>query len=262
MATVSKLYRFPVKGLTPAPAEQVSLRADGAIEGDRVLGFLLADAGEEQRPGWWPKASFLTMMNTPGLARVSATYDAATSLLSLRHDGAEFASGDVRVDADRTRLASALGTLAATFEENPLAGHPERMPLQLVGDGHTPRFHDRTAHNVTLVGAASMAALEQRVGAEIDERRFRMNVTIDGLDAWEDLSWIGRAVRIGDVEFDVTGPIVRCLATHANPETGERDQDVMQTLTREFDQERPTMGVLAVPRSAGNIALGNEVVLI
>ena len=262
MATVSRLYRFPVKGLTPAPVERVSLRADGAIEGDRVLGFLLADAGEEQRAGWWPKASFLTMQNTPGLALVRAGYDEETGVLSLQYDGSEFASGDVRVDAARLRLAEAIGELASGFEENPLAGHPERMPLKLVGDGSTPRFHDRTAHNVTLVGSASIAALEARIGGDVDERRFRMNVTIDGLDAWEDLSWIGGGVRIGGVEFDVTGPIVRCLATHANPETGERDQDVMQTLTREFDQERPTMGVLAVPRTAGAIAVGDDVAAI
>jgi len=260
MATVSKLYRFPVKGLTPAPTERVSLRADGAIEGDRVLGFLFADAGEEVRPGWWPKASFLTMQNTPGLALVNAAYDESTHMLSLSHGGAEFASGDVRAEEERLRLAAALGGLAATFEENPLAERAERLPLNLVGDGDTPRFHDRRARNITLIGSASIAALQERIGEDLDERRFRMNVTIDGLDAWEDLSWIGGAVRIGDVECDVTGPIVRCLATHANPETGERDHDVMQTLTREFDQEQPTLGVLAVPRSEGAISLGDEVI--
>ena len=259
MAIVSRLYRFPVKGLTPTSAERVALRADGAIEGDRVLGFLLADAGEEQQPGWWPKASFLTMQNTPGLALVSAAYDEATYVLSLSYAGAKFVSGDVQVDSDRLRLAEALGALAQTFEENPLSGHPERLPLNLVGDGNMPRFHDRTAHNVTLVGSASIAALEGTIGNDVDERRFRMNSTIDGLDAWEDLSWIGGAIRIRDIEFDVTGPIVRCLATHANPDTGERDLDVMQTLTREFDQARPTMGVLAVPRTAGTIAVGDEV---
>ncbi len=34
----------------------------------------------------------------------------------------------------------------------------------------------------------------------------------------------------------------------------------MQTLTREFDQERPTIGVLAVPRAPGVITLGDEVI--
>ena len=260
MATVSKLYRFPVKGLTPQSVERVSLRADGAIEGDRVLGFLLADAGEEQRPGWWAKASFLTMQNTPGLALVSATYDESTHTLSLSHAGSEVASGDVRIDEDRARLAAAIGDLVQSFDENPLTGHPERTPVSLVGDGDTPRFHDRTARNVTLMGSASLDALDGVLGDKLDERRFRMNMTIEGLDAWEDLSWIDGGVRIGNVELDVTGPIVRCLATHANPVTGQRDHDVMQTLTREFDQERPTIGVLAVPRAPGVITLGDEVI--
>jgi uncharacterized protein YcbX len=112
---------------------------------------------------------------------------------------------------------------------------------------------------VTLVGAASVAALAQALGAPVDERRFRMNVTLDGLAPWQELDWIGRRVRIGELEFDVTGPVVRCLATHANPESGERDLDVMQTLTRAFGQEQPTMGVLAVPRAAGEITIGDAV---
>ena len=125
-----------------------------------MLGFLFADAGDPDREGWRGKASFLTMQNTPGLALVSAAYDEATHVLSLSHAGAEFISGDVQVNADRLRLAEALGALAATFDENPLAGHPERLPLNLVGDGRTPRFHDRTSHNVTLMGSESIAALE------------------------------------------------------------------------------------------------------
>ena len=35
-------------------------------------------------------------------------------------------------------------------------------------------------------------------------------------------------MRIGEVEFDVTEPKTRCLATHANPETGERDVPLVQ----------------------------------
>ena len=37
--------------------------------------------------------------------------------------------------------------------------------------------------------------------------------------------------------------LVRCLATHANPSTGERDRDVMNTLVRAFGQEQPTFAV-------------------
>ncbi len=259
MATVARLYQFPVKGMTPAPVEQLSIRASGAVEGDRVLGFLFGNAGEEERPGWWNKNSFVSMQNTPGLGRVDCRFDSATSRLVLTHDGREVASGDVREGGDRGRLEAAVAALVEGFEESPLAGHPERTPLRLVGDGTEPRFHDRTAKHITLVASASIEALAERIGDSVDERRFRMNATIDGVEPWAELDWIGQTIQIGGAAFEVTGPVVRCLATHANPVTGERDQDVMQTLTREFGQERPTMGVLAVPRAASTLRVGDEV---
>jgi hypothetical protein len=258
-ARVARLYRNPVKGMTPESVDQFDVRASGAVEGDRVLGFLFADAGPEERDGWWGKNSFLTMQNTPGFARVECRFEPKANRLTLRHDGRDVAVGLVTVDSDRELLARAVERLVAGFEVNPLAERPERMPIELVGSGSEPRFHDRTSRHVTLVGSASVEALGERVGTEVDERRFRMNVTIDGLEPWEELDWVGQAIRIGDSEYDVTGPVVRCLATHANPVTGERDIEVMPTLTREFGHERPTMGVLAVPRGAATISVGDEV---
>jgi hypothetical protein len=87
--------------------------------------------------------------------------------------------------------------------------------------------------------------------AEDSERRFRSNMALEGLDAWEELNWVGRQVRIGTVTLDVVRPKVRCLATHANPTTGERDVPMRTTLTTVFRQEKPTFGVAMVPRSGG-----------
>lgn len=260
MATVARLYQVPVKGLTPSLVDELAVAEDGAVDGDRVLGFLFADAGDPDEAGWRGKTSFLTMQNTPAFARVDARYDPASRRLSLTYEGAEVVAGDVRSDVDRDRIVEAVTALVQGFAENPLAEHDGRMPLRLVGDGVTPRFHDRKSHHVTLVASASIEALAERIGGDVDERRFRMNATIDGVEPWAELEWIGQTIQIGGAEFEVTGPVVRCLATHANPVTGERDQDVMQTLTREFGHERPTMGVLAVPRAASTLRVGDEVV--
>ncbi len=260
MASIARLYQFPMKGLRPIPVEELGIAADGAVTGDRVLGFLFADAGEPDEAGWRGKTSFLTMQNTPAFARVEANFDREAHRLSLSYEGSVVVSGDVTSEAERERIVEAVTALVRGFDVNPLDEHESRMPLRLVGDGVTPRFHDRKSHHVTLVGSASIEALGERIGDEVDERRFRMNATIDGLEPWEELDWVGRTIQIGSATFEVTGEVVRCLATHANPVTGERDQDVMQTLTREFGQERPTMGVLAVPRAASVVRLGDEVV--
>jgi hypothetical protein len=66
-----------------------------------VLGFLFADAGDPDREGWRGKASFLTMQNTPGLAREQSVYDPTSKRLALMYDGVEVAAGDVSSDADR-----------------------------------------------------------------------------------------------------------------------------------------------------------------
>ena len=61
---VAALYRYPVKGMTPEAVERLRVAVGGAVEGDRVLGFLLADAGEPPRGEWWPKAAFVVLTNS------------------------------------------------------------------------------------------------------------------------------------------------------------------------------------------------------
>lgn len=74
----------------------------------------------------------------------------------------------------------------------------------------------------------------------IDDRRFRSNIVIDDAAAWQELAWTGE-VCIGDLTFQTAGPIVRCLATHANPDTGVRDAKVLTTLTeRSRSRNRPS----------------------
>lgn len=89
--------------------------------------------------------------------------------------------------------------------------------------------------------------------AELSELRFRSNVVIDGAEAWEEQAWLGGRLRIGNVGFRVHAPVVRCLATQANPDTGERDRHVLMTLTRTFAQEQPTFAVALIAEGAGEI---------
>jgi uncharacterized protein YcbX len=137
------------------------------------------------------------------------------------------------------------------------------LPLRVVGDGHTPRYHDEEAGRVTLHGRGSLQSIEAALGKDVSELRFRSNIAVDGLTAWEEQSWVGRTIRIGAVEFAVVKPKTRCLATHANPVTGERDLPILTTLTQKMGQEYPTFAVEMVPtRSGGQIHLGDQVALV
>ena len=136
--------------------------------------------------------------------------------------------------------------------------------MRLVGDGVTPRYTDAEAGEVTLHSRASLRQLAAALGgSEVNELRFRSNIALDGLEAWEEQGWVGRKIRIGLVEFEVVRLKLRCLATHANPETGERDLPILTTLPKAFGQERPTFAVAIVPsRSGGQIHIGDPVSLV
>jgi uncharacterized protein YcbX len=251
-----------VKGFTPEECETLTVLDDGRIAGDRVLGIRFADSAVAD-DAWSRKTEMVALMNTPGLARLHLRFEAEARRLCLSLASTVLAD-EVLTPEGRQRLATAVAEYVLTLDENPLAGHPERLPLRVIGDGLTPRYHDAEAGQVTLHGRGSLYALTVALAnAEVSELRFRSNIALEGLDAWEEQRWVGRKVRIGTVEFDVVRPKVRCLATHANPTTGERDVPILTTLTQVFGQEKPTFAVAMVPTHAGgHIHVGDHVTLV
>ena len=256
------LYRYPVKGFTPEVCESLTVLDEGRIAGDRALAFRLADA-DVPDAAWSRKQQCVVLMNTPGLARLDARFDSGARRLRICVDGAVLADEAID-DSGRQRLSAALASYVLKLAESPLSGHPERLPLRLVGDGVTPRYQDNEGGHATLHSRESLAAVAAAArDAALDEVRFRSNIVIEGVRAWEEHEWFGRRLRIGAVEFEVVKHKTRCLATHANPRTGERDLRMMQILVKSFAQKDPTFAVGMVNRGpGGQIRLGDTVDLL
>lgn len=89
---------------------------------------------------------------------------------------------------------------------------------------------------VSLISLASVADLAARGGVDaLDPRRFRMLIELDGCEPYEEDTWSGSQLRIGEAELRVTGPTYRCILTTLHPDTGERDfpaLDVLATYRR------------------------------
>jgi uncharacterized protein YcbX len=253
MKRVAGLYRYPVKGFGPERCESLDVLPQGGVAGDRALAFRFANAAAAD-DAWGVKHECVALVNTPGLARL----DLQVSGGRLRIAG--LVDDDLSPQG-RERIAAALQEYVLGLDVNPLSGHPGRLPLKLVGDAATPRYQDRGSDEVTLHGRASLAAAALSAGtAELDEVRFRSNVAVEGLAAWEEQGWEGRRIRIGDLAFRFERPKARCLATHANPRTGERDLPLMQTLLKAWRAEKPTFAVaLRAEGAGGRIRLGDAV---
>jgi len=261
MPHVVALYRYPVKGFTPEACDTLTVLDEGRIAGDRVLGVRFADT-EAADDAWSRKSGMVALINTPGLARLNVRFDEKSFRLHINL-GTSILFDDELNSQGRQRLAAVLASYVIKLDVNPLTDHPERLPLRVIGDGHSPRYHDEPAGRVTLHGRPSLEAVQAAVGNGVSELRFRSNIAIDGLTAWEEQSWVGRKVCIGAVEFDVVKSKTRCLATHANPITGQRDLAILPTLTQKLGQENPTFAVAMLPTGAGGqIRVGDEVALL
>lgn len=261
MPHVVALYRYPVKGFTPEQCDALTVLDKGRIAGDRVLGVRFADT-QAADDAWSRKTGMVALINTPGLACLNVRFDEKAFRLQISL-GTTVLVDEALNPEGRRRIGAVLASYVLKLDENPLTDHAERLPLRVIGDGYAPRYHDDPAGRVTLHGRGSLQALQATLGNEVSELRFRSNIAVDGLTAWEEQSWVGRKIRIGAVEFDVVKAKTRCLATHANPLTGERDLAILTTLTQKFGQENPTFAVTMLPsRDGGQIRVGDQVTLI
>lgn len=260
MPKVTALYRYPVKGFTPEPVEHITVLPGGRVAGDRVLNFRFADAPVADN-AWCRKYHGLVLANTPGLARLNVRFDERTQRLTIYAQNKMLAHDSLDA-AGRQRVVDAITDYVLSLDENPLKGQPKHLPLKLVGDGTMPRYQDNEAGQVTLHSRESLASAGVALrDANLNELRFRHNIVIDGVAAWEEQSWVGGKLRVGNVAFETVVPKVRCLATHANPLTGERDLQVMQMLVKVFAQKEPTFGVGMLSEAGGEIRVGDTVAL-
>jgi uncharacterized protein YcbX len=59
-----------------------------------------------------------------------------------------------------------------------------------------------------------------------------MLVELGGCEPFEEDTWEGRRLRLGEAVVKVMGPIPRCVVTTQGPETGEKDFPTLSAIAR------------------------------
>jgi uncharacterized protein YcbX len=118
-------------------------------------------------------------------------------------------------------------------------------------------FTDVPQNCLSVINLASVRELESHIGTPLHPLRFRANVYISGAPPWAEFEWIGQELRIGDATVRIPARIPRCAATAANPESGERDVNVVQALRQRYGHY--DMGVYAEVVGEGRVAVGDLV---
>ncbi len=247
MVEVTRLYRYPIKGLSAQPLARVTLDAGKPFPHDRILALARPGAPiDSEDPKWAKKGLFVMLMLDENLARVTSSLDVDSMRLTVTEGNREVASAHLADQADRDRIEGLFWRLLPTLPAPPV--------LVRSRGGH---FMDKPDNVVSLINLATVRSLEQQWGVEIDPLRFRANIYIDGARPWEEFDWVGKEIHIGDAVFAVDRKNGRCGATNVNPTTARRDLDIPGSLRATFGHKN--LGVYLVVRDGGEVAVGNSV---
>jgi len=94
------------------------------------------------------------------------------------------------------------------------------------GPGDQVGFAD--GFSFLLTSRASLDELNRRLPTPLPMNRFRPNLVIDGVTAFEEDGW--RHIRIDGITFAVAKPCARCAITTTDQNTAERSKEPLRTL--------------------------------
>jgi len=252
--TVTGLATTAVKGMRLGTVDSIELDELGA-RGNRAF-FVIDERG-----------AVVNSKRLGALQTIVPAYDPAAGMLAMTFpDGAtvvgEATPGEPVMTQFTSRAEPArevLGPWAGALST--FAGRPLRL-----ASAETAVDRGRLGA-VSLISRASLTHLAEVAEAdEVDGRRFRMLIEIDGVAAHEEDRWIDCRLRAGPALLRVHGHVGRCMITTRNPDSGEVDFPTLHALSayrRRLDTTEPlAFGVYGAVLEGGTVRLGDPVELV
>ncbi len=210
VATVEKLYLYPVKSMAGIALEEAHVGLDG-ITGDREYAFVQADKADKSIFPWMTaRENSRMLLYQPVLEQPPA---------------AENSERTLRVKTPEGRLTEISD---ATLREEVAGGR--RISLMRSFRAMTDCQH------LSLFSLATVRALSRESESEIDHRQFRANFYVEPRSgqAFEEERWVNCLVRIGDrVLASVVQRDTRCMMINMDPETGVQNPKVLRAVAQQ-----------------------------
>ncbi len=255
MIRVARLSIAPVRSLGLLRPAAIDVTEAGVAEDRRF--FLIDD-----------RDRLVDRIVAGALVRVGAWTDRDGTRLALTFPDRAVIDGPVELGEPieaKVHSRTAIGRLvvgpwAAALQ--PFAGRRVRI-VRCDRPGGTRFKEGRVRNAISLVSDGSLRRLASEVGwDDVDARRFRMLIEVEGAAAHEEDGWIGGRVAIGSAELAITKGVDRCAITTQDPGTGVRDLDTLRSIIayRGITPDRKGLcGVLGEVGRPGRIAVGDEV---
>lgn len=245
-ARLASIQRHPLKSHGRETLQEVALTPGAALPWDRRWA-VAHDAARIEDGVWAACQNFSRGSKAPALMAINGALDEATATLTLTHPDRPALRFRPDDPADTPRFLDWVRPLSP----------PDRAQPARIYSAADLAMTDTDYQSVSILSLASNADLGTRMGVELSPLRWRGNLWLEGFPPWAERGWIGRRIRIGATVLGIEESIVRCLATTANPDTGERDADTLGALKTLHGEA--VFGIYAKVIEGGTIRRGDTV---
>jgi uncharacterized protein YcbX len=114
-------------------------------------------------------------------------------------------------------------------------------------------------HSISLLNNRSIEDFKDKTNKAIETQRFRGNICVDGIEAWEERKWIGKIIKINNISFKVEKNIPRCVAINLKPNTDDNSLNLLQSLKKTYNHF--DMGIYLTALDDGLINIGDNISL-
>jgi len=254
---ISSIHYHPVKSLSSQSVNSCEIKKKQGILNDRLFAFSKIINTEkaklvEKNPNERNLNNFLTLKNSPVLNKYNFIYK--NNKLTLMLQSNELIS----ISANNLKQRSLLINKLVELESSLL------KPIFLMQNQEFP-FYDTSHSNkvfnsISLINLNSVQDFSKQINEKVESQRFRGNLYIDGVEAWEERNWIGKMIKINDIYFKVERNIPRCTAINLKPNTDNKELNLLKSLKKTYNHFE--MGIYLRSLNEGEVKVGNEIILI
>ena len=251
MFTINKLFYSPVKSLSFSSVNKLEILDNIGIKFDRNFAFTrnLDDNKINyilNNPLKRQIINFLSLKHFPELNEYN--FDLEKEILILKKNNKIILQTNINKQSDVETLCDKILLLIPKLER-----------IKLIKDSKNPFFDTMPSNTISLINLNSIKDFEKKISKNVELERFRGNIYINGLDAWEERNWINKTLEINNIKFKVIKEIPRCSATNIKPNSSKYNLSVPLLLKQFYNHIN--LGIYILPLNNGNIKLNDEILI-
>lgn len=230
IGTILHIMRYPIKGFCGEEMAKVRLSKHKGLPHDRRWAIRNGSLPKDAMSNWEPCQAFIRMTQHEELPLYQI--ENADTALYLSHPNGEKITIRHNDIAENNHSENTL--LENNTPEKTLSSWFSHKNMSPSHSNNKTAYWDHHDAHISIINTATVKAISNTAGVELDPQRFRGNLLIDTLEPWSELALIGRRITIGDSELEVLRPIDRCKATSVNPATGSTDINIPHLLSSQY----------------------------